>query len=132
MIVLPLNSKTSLETAVTLALIICGVAPARPAAIIVMYSPMLALAYVTLQHEKASDCRKSIPSLVLSSSIPPTKTRFTTPPSVIFLPMATIRSNAALRAFSEGSFVPRTASGISEGMTCKAEGGTKGSRFAYS
>lgn len=129
---LPLNSKTSLEIAVTVALIMCGVAPARPAAIIVMYSPMLALAYLPLQHGIASDCRRSIPSLVLSSSIPSTKTRFTTPPSAIFLPIATIRSNAALRAFSEGSFVPRTTSGISDGITCKAEGGTKGSRFAYS
>jgi hypothetical protein len=40
----PLNSKTILDMAVTVALIMWGVAPARPAAIIVTYSSMLALA----------------------------------------------------------------------------------------
>lgn len=40
----PLNSKTSLDIAVTVPLIMCGVAPARPAAIIVRYSSKLALA----------------------------------------------------------------------------------------
>lgn len=41
---LPLNSKTRREMAVTVALIICGVAPARPPAIMVMYSSKLAVA----------------------------------------------------------------------------------------
>jgi hypothetical protein len=44
LITVPLNSKTSLDIAVTVALIMWGVAPARPAAIIVMYSSRLALA----------------------------------------------------------------------------------------
>jgi hypothetical protein len=44
LITVPLNSKTSLDMAVTVALIIWGVAPARPAATIVMYSSRLALA----------------------------------------------------------------------------------------
>lgn len=44
LIMIPLNSKTSLDMAVTVALIMWGVAPARPAAIIVTYSSRLALA----------------------------------------------------------------------------------------
>lgn len=40
----PLNSKTRRETAVTVALIICGLAPARPPATIVMNSSMFAAA----------------------------------------------------------------------------------------
>lgn len=40
----PLNSKTSREIAVTVALIMWGVAPASPPAIMVMYSFMFAFA----------------------------------------------------------------------------------------
>ena len=43
LITVPLNSNTSLDMAVTVALIMWGVAPARPAATIVMYSSRLAL-----------------------------------------------------------------------------------------
>jgi hypothetical protein len=50
LITAPLNSKTSLDMAVTVALIMWGVAPARPAATIVMYSSRLALADLRVQY----------------------------------------------------------------------------------
>jgi hypothetical protein len=51
----PLNSKTSLDMAVTVALIMCGVAPARPPAIIVRYSSKLALANQNVKHLHEAD-----------------------------------------------------------------------------
>ena len=134
LIMVPLNSKTSLDMAVTVALIMWGVAPARPAATIVMYSSRLALADLPVQYivNWLKEKNRFTPSPTPSSSMPSTKLRFTTPPSAIFLPIAIMSPNAAPRVFSEGSFIPRTASGISNGITCKVEGGIEGSKFAYS
>lgn len=49
--------------------------------------------------------------------------RFTTPPSAILRPIATMRSNATFLAFSEGSLVPNTASGIIESIKCRCARG---------
>lgn len=52
MLTKPLNSKTSREIAVTVALIMWGVAPANPPATMVMYSFMLAFAGVKMKPMK--------------------------------------------------------------------------------
>ena len=72
-----------------------------------------------MQYQKKFE---EIPSLA-SSSIPSTKFIFTTPPRVIFFPMETMTSKAAVLAFSDGSFMPRTVSGTSARMTCSDVGG---------
>ena len=119
--------------AVTVALIICGLAPANPPAIIVINSSMLA---VTTKREKwlVLRCRfqgrVGIPSVAsgASSSIPSTMLLLTIPPWLIFFPIATTRLKAAVRAFSDGSFVPNTISGMSEGIMCSESDGMEGTR----
>jgi hypothetical protein len=119
--------------AVTVALIICGLAPAKPPAIMVTNSSTLA---VTARTESGHSCdigyRRwvDIPSAAsgTSSSIPSTRLLLTTPPSLIFVPIATTRLKAAVRAFSDGSFVPNTVSGMREGIMCSESDGIKGTR----
>jgi hypothetical protein len=66
------------------------------------------------------------PSLAPSSSMPSIIFLCTSPPSFIFLPIDKMTSKAAVLAFSDGSFVPKTASGINEGMTCIDFDGIRG------
>jgi hypothetical protein len=67
-----------------------------------------------------------VPAPSSSSSIPSIMSLLTTPPLLIFCPKATITSNAADLVFSDGSLVPKTASGIRDGIICIALEGREG------
>lgn len=88
--------------AVILALIMCGVLPARPAETMVMYSSSVAVTFGA------------------SEGMCATLLFITVPPDFIFSPMRTSRSKAAVRAFSLTSFAEMTTSERIDGMKCRS------------